>query len=357
MLELSGVDYGITGEGEKSLLLLLNALQNHADPSSIPGLVWRDGTQIRLNRTEAMACPEPLDVSDRPSRMLQHYLDSSGMLNVQTQRGCSFGCCYCTYPLIEGRRHRRRPPEAIAAEFKMLEKLGAKYLFIVDSIFNSSAQHVLETCEALARADLKLKWGCFLRPQGLTPAMFKLMVRAGLAHVEFGSDSFSDEVLHACHKNFTFDDILASSECARQENLDFCHFLICGGPGETMATLETGFNNSLRIKGGVNVAVTGMRLYPGTALHARAIQEGVITPKTNLLHPHYYLAKGLTVEEVFQSLQKFAASAPNWIVGDPSPAYARLVERLRQRRVVGPLWSYFSMIQRLWPQNSPLPQT
>jgi chemotaxis protein histidine kinase CheA len=30
--------------------------------------------------------------------------------------------------------------------------------------------------------------------------------------------------------------------------------------------------------------------------------------------------------------------------------FASLVERLRQRNVVGPLWSYFSMLQRLWPQ-------
>ena len=54
---------------------------------------------------------------------------------------------------------------------------------------------------------------------------------------------------------------------------------------------------------------------------------------------------------VFAQLQEFARLAPNWIVGDPAPAYTRLVERLRKKGAVGPLWSYFSTIQRLWPQG------
>ena len=45
----------------------------------------------------------------------------------------------------------------------------------------------------------------------------KLMVLAGLSHIEFGSDSFCDEVLEAYQKDFTFDDILYSSELAYRE--------------------------------------------------------------------------------------------------------------------------------------------
>ena len=69
------------------------------------------------------------------------------------------------------------------------------------------------------------------------------------------------------------------------------------------------------------------------------------------------LADGLTQEAVFDRLQEFSRLSPNWIAGDPAPAYARLVERLRQRGVAGPLWGYFSMIQRLWPQGVPASHT
>jgi len=101
------------------------------------------------------------------------------------------------------------------------------------------------------------------------------------------------------------------------------------------------------------MAVVGMRIYPGTSLFERALAEGRVTRETNLLKPAYYLAKGLTQEAVFDRLQEFSRLCPNWIPGDPAPAYARLVERLRQRGIVGPLWGYFSMIQRLWPQGVP----
>jgi radical SAM superfamily enzyme YgiQ (UPF0313 family) len=273
------------------------------------------------------------------------------MLNVQTQRGCAFRCCYCTYPVIEGRQNRRHDPEFVADEFERISRSGARYVFIVDSVFNSSARHVNETCEALIRRGNKLPWGCFLRPQGLTAEQMKLLSRAGLAHIEFGSDSFCDDVLAAYHKDFTFEDILLSSNLARQEKLDFCHFLISGGPGETYESLERGFQNSQRLKSAVIMAVVGMRIYPGTALFERALAEAKIDPGMELLKPTYYLADELTSEGVFSRLQDFSRRSPNWIIGDPDPAYQNLVMRLRQRGVAGPLWSYFSMIQQLWPHG------
>ena len=154
----------------------------------------------------------------------------------------------------------------MADEFEALERQGAKYAFIVDSVFNSSPTHVAETCEAICRRKLTIRWGCFLRPQGLTPELVQLMARAGLAHIEFGSDSFCDAVLHEYGKDFTFDDIQQSSEAARAAGVDCCHFLICGGPGETLETLRLGFENSLRLRGAVIMAVAGMRIYPGTRL-------------------------------------------------------------------------------------------
>ena len=351
LLELAGADFGVSGEGETALVSLIAALENGADPRSIPGLVFRQDGQLVANAAVAGLLEQELDEADWPAAITSRYLERGGMLNLQTQRGCRFRCCYCTYPLIEGTRSRRRPPEVVAAEFERLQRLGARYVFIVDSIFNSSPRHVTEVCEALLRRKVKLSWGCFLRPQGLSPELMKLMARAGLAHIEFGSDSFCDGVLEAYQKDFTFDEIVRSNELARQEHIDACHFLICGGPGETETTLRTTFENSRQIREAIVMAVVGMRIYPGTALCEQAAAEGALRRGADLLAPVYYLAPGLTADSVFGQLQEFARISPNWIVGDPAPAYASLVARLRQRGVVGPLWGYFSMIQRIWPQG------
>lgn len=352
LLELAGADFGVCGEGEPGLIALIAALETGGGLAGIPGLVFRQNKQIVVNPPANAPLDGEYTDADRPDAITAHYLRTSSLLNVQTQRGCALRCCYCTYPLIEGRRHRRRPPELVADEFAQLQRLGAKYVFIVDSIFNSSARHVTEVCEALLRRNVKMSWGCFLRPQGLTADLVKLMARAGLSHIEFGSDSFCDEVLAACQKDLVFDDILRSSELARQQHVDYCHFLICGGPGETHETLARSFANAQQLPGAVILAVVGMRIYPGTHLFEQAVREGNISREADLLTPKYYLAPGLTAEEVFAQLQEFARLSPNWIVGDPGPAYSRLVDRLRQRGVVGPLWSYFAMLQRIQPRTT-----
>ncbi|HWI59223.1 MAG TPA: hypothetical protein VNZ22_18495, partial [Bacillota bacterium] len=143
-----------------------------------------------------------------------------------------------------------------------------------------------------------------------------------------------------------------ATELAHQERVDCCHFLIAGGPGETIASLRKGFENARHLPSSTVMAVVGMRIYPQTALYDRALAEGQIQPQEHLLVPRYYLAPGLSKEAVFEQLREFARLSPNWIVGDPVPAYTNLVERLRRRGVVGPLWSYFSVIQQLWPQGA-----
>ena len=334
--------------------------------SGIPGLVfWREGARPGVGRADCpnpprvpvvnpRASPAPADHllrAELPSRLVSQYLQRGGILNIQTQRGCAHRCCYCTYPVIEGARHRSRPAEAVVEEFQQLQHLGARYAFVVDSVFNSSERHVRQICEALIRSGSKTRWGCFLRPQKLTRELMQLMARAGLAHVEFGSDSFCDEVLSAYQKDLTFDDIRQSTELARQAEIDFCHFVIAGGPGETVRTLELGFENSQHLGGAIIMAVPGMRIYPGTPLFDLAITEEKILPEANLVEPAYYLANGLTLDLVIETLKKFAVQSPNWIAGDFDPAYEKLVARLRQRGVTGPLWSYFATAQRLWPSG------
>jgi radical SAM superfamily enzyme YgiQ (UPF0313 family) len=355
LLRLADADFGITGEGEASLVALLAALESGRDYAGIAGLVFRRGDRIVCNPQHGAVPPGELAAPDRSPRLTDFYLQRSAILSVQTQRGCGFRCCYCTYPLIEGRTCRRREPEAVAEEFAGLQRRGARYVFIVDSVFNSSAAHVSAVCEALLRRGVKLPWGCFLRPKGLTRDLMDLMRRAGLADIEFGADSFCDAVLEAYGKRLTFGDILRSSELAARAGVAYCHFLICGGPGETRATLAESFAHSQRLPSAVVLALVGMRVYPGTPLHARACAEGALAPDADLLHPQYYLAPALTEEEVFAVLRAFARQSPSWIVGDLPPEYDAFAARLRAKGVVGPLWKYFPLLRLLFPARVAVP--
>jgi radical SAM superfamily enzyme YgiQ (UPF0313 family) len=345
LLDLSGADFGIQGEGEKAFPQLMEAAINGDAFDELAGLVYRRDGAIRLNpRLETVAGAE-IAAPLAAERLSSFYLDRSSMMNIQTQRGCALHCCYCTYPLLEGRSYRRRPPEAVVDELERLERQGARYVFFVDSVFNTSAEHVAGICEGIVKRGLRLGWCCFLRPKGLTRELMGLMGRAGLRHIEFGSDSLCDTVLEAYGKRLTFDDIRHSSELAHGEGIDYAQYLICGGPGETYDTLRTSFERSRTLAGATFMARVGMRIYPGTPLHARVVRERGSSP--DLLQPHYYLSPEVSQEGVFAALRGISHELPNWVFEDPPPTYFKMAERLRARGVVGPLWCYFSIMQRL----------
>ena len=110
------------------------------------------------------------------------------MIGLQTQRGCRLRCVYCAYPHIEGRSVRPFDVEAVAAEARALEALGARFLILTDAVFNGAAEHALAVAGALRRAGLSIPWGGFFAP----------LVRARRVAVESGHGA--DELLGSLRK-------------------------------------------------------------------------------------------------------------------------------------------------------------
>jgi radical SAM superfamily enzyme YgiQ (UPF0313 family) len=346
LLRLTEADYGIHGAGEVAFDRLINALAAGADTGAIPGLVHRRGGKIVINPRVPVEAAS-LGPAERPQDLVEYYLKHSSMLNISTQRGCGLPCCFCTYPLIEGRENRRRDPEAVAGELAIMQQQGAKHVFIADAVFNLTNEHVAGICEAILRRGIRVTWSCFLRPKNLTRELMGLMAKAGLTHIEFGADSFCDEVLAEYGKTFRFADVIESTRLAREVRVHCSHFVICGGPGETMATLQAGFENARHLTGAVVFALAGMRIYPGTSLFARAQREGVLPADTDLLDPVYYISPALTGAQVLEQLAEFGRRASHWIVGPLLPRFTEIADQLRQRGVVGPLWEYYGALRRM----------
>ena len=348
LLALTGVDYGIQGEGERAFVQLLAALQARTPPDAISGLVYRgaDGV-IRSNPCQTNGARFAVaPVHERA--ILQPYLARGALPGVQTQRGCPLRCCYCTYPLIEGKRSRYRSGEEIVAEMRRLRTQDVRYAFIVDSVFNTSPEHVVDVCEALARAELDMQWECFLRPCGLTRELLALMRRAGLRHIEFGSDSFADPVLQRYGKGFQFAEIEAASRYAHELKLNYSHFLIFGGPGETAKTVAETVGRAGTLPDSFYFATIGLRIYPGTPLWRELTPEAQgESPADYLVEPRFYLAPGFTAASLLARLREVQRTAPNWVVGDPPPAFLTTMDKLRQRGVRGPMWEYVDLLQRL----------
>jgi len=351
LLELTGADFGIQGEGEASFALLLQALESGGDLDGIPGLVRRDPTgAIAINRPTAKL-PTFLTEPIHNPELIRAYTTRGSLPGVQTQRGCPLKCCYCTYPLIEGRRSRYRPAESIVGEMKSLVGLGANYTFIVDSVFNTNEAHVTRTCEALIEANLGMEWQCFLRPRKLTRELLQLMRQAGLRHIEFGTDSLSDPVLSRYGKGFAFEEIEEASRYAQELGIKYSHFLIFGGPGETEDTVEETLERSMLLPGAFFFATIGMRIYPETPLWRELApkREG-LAPVDYVAAPRFHLEPTFTVTRLYARLQRHREKNHNWVVGDPPPEFLATMGKLRARGVRGPMWEYIETLQRMAAQ-------
>ncbi|RPJ32804.1 MAG: radical SAM protein [Verrucomicrobiaceae bacterium] len=348
--ELSGVEFGVVGEGGATIRRLLRTLRGSGGTlSEISGLIFRNskGETVTVPREREAADPAVPPHHDKAS--LAAYIQEGSPVGVQTQRGCPLKCCYCTYPMIEGNSSRFRTGEEVAEELACLAACGVRQVFFVDSVFNTSNKHVVDVCEAILRAGVKINWECFLRPsKGTTRELMELMQRAGLNHIEFGSDSFSDPVLRRYGKSFDFEDIRLVSEHANALKIRYTHFIIFGGPGETEATMEETLARAATLPNALYFATVGMRVYPGTPLWRLAcLREPGGEPADCLLEPLFHIEPPLTASGIQNRLKEVRQSASNWAIGDPPAAFMETLAKLRRRGKGGNMWEYVELMQRL----------
>lgn len=323
IMDLLKADYGVVGEGEILLPWLATELSAGRKPLD------------KILRSKPAETKWQKVIYDQT--IADHYLAQGGMLNIQTKRGCPYRCSYCSYPVLEGKTYRFRDPDEVAAEvIRVGAEHGAKCIFFTDSVFNDRQGHYLEVAEALIKAGNKTPWCGYFRPQNLTAKNLSLLKRAGLSAMELGTDGACDATLAGLQKDFTFADVIKINELAAAQNIPCAHFVIFGGPDETRQTLAEGLANIEKLHNTVVFAFTGIRILPGTAMHLRAIDDGVLTPDQSLLEPFFYFSPHLTEREIDSTIRdawhgKFDRIYP------PAELQSK-VTYLHSKGKVGPLW-------------------
>ncbi|MBT8045245.1 MAG: cobalamin-dependent protein, partial [Verrucomicrobiae bacterium] len=346
ILQLTKADFGVIGEADTTLPALLDAIKNNQETDSIPGVYTRTGNNISKQAMTPIKSSE-IELAYYDPRLSSYYHQESTILSVQTQRGCAFRCCYCTYPLIEGKKPRSRNFDDVCDDIENALEAGAPYIFMVDSVLNSSEKHITDLCNAIINRGLKFPWGGFLRPQHITEDLACAMKEAGMKHAELGSDSFSNTVLKSYRKPFDFEDILESQQALNKYKLHSCHFIILGGPGETPDTMEETFENADLLQNTLILPSIGMRIYPNTALAETAIKEGVIKPDQNLLPPTFYLSPTVEQKYIESLLREKFDQHDHWIDFQDDALFSTIRERFHKRKVSGPLWEYMSLFKRM----------
>lgn len=326
-------DFGIYGEGEEHFLKLITALENNADISHIESLVFRKDDKLIFNKRQQSL--KRLDLKFEPE-LLDYYWLHGGMLNIQTKRGCPYKCIYCTYPVIEGHNVRTLDIDSITDTLHDLSvNKKIDYIFFTDSIFNVDNKFNLELCEKIISKDIKIKWGAYFNFCNLDEKILSLFKRSGLTHIEFGTESLSEAMLKNYRKPFSVSDIMEISKICVKLEIDFAHFLILGGYGETEDTLNETFDNSKKIERTVFFPFIGMRIYPGTELYEIALKENKISIDDDLLIPKYYISDKIDLNSL---KEKAKQTGRPWVF--PDYDFTPAITKMRLKNKKGPLWEY-----------------
>jgi radical SAM superfamily enzyme YgiQ (UPF0313 family) len=290
ILELMGADYGIAGQAESSLPRLLDSIDGGIDPT-IPGLVWRDGDQIRANPPDQ---PGYAGVRADWSQIdHRRYRRSMFQAAVMLRSGCAHRCSYCDVPAVFGDHFIPRDQESILEDLRCLrDEHGVRMVFLVDGSFNSPVADAKESLEQLVRRRLRLYLSSTFVPVTgeYDDEFFSLYRKAGGLFAVFGIDALSDTMLQSYRKPFTLDDVVRSCELATRHGVRVICTVMFGGPGETDATIDEAVRTIARLPYSILAPGFGIRILPRTHLFEISRSAGLVRDADELLMPRFYLS-------------------------------------------------------------------
>lgn len=337
----AAADFGVV-EDPETFVELYERLQCGASVEGMANLV--DGRAPRLPTVLRRPIAAQLPTLLLPERYTAYYDRHGGMLSLLTRRGCPFKCSFCTYPAIEGHQGRVKAIGGVIAEVERLVSAGIRYAFIVDSVFNADLKHSAAVARALIERKLPIKFCAYMTPRPFPPGYPELLAEAGIAHVEFGTDAFSDHMLKVYMKPFRFKDIKAASTAMRATGIFQSHFMILGAPGETEETLRETLERSREIPADAFIYCNGVTVYRGTALYARLVKEGRLRGDENPLAVNIVFADGLTPARIDAMVDAHGETHPPWVTRRREAATRPLLQRIRATgRRKGPLWELLNV--------------
>jgi radical SAM superfamily enzyme YgiQ (UPF0313 family) len=207
-----GVDAIVRGEGELTFRDLLRALERKERREGVPvgdsplsgvaGLWFREGDAFIQTPPRSVTHVEDGTIAppNRAARVLSGYTMLGRQVDViETSRGCTFDCSFCSIIEMRGRNFHRFPIPRVIDDIADAKRRGARVLFIVDDNVTLDVERFQALCQAIideGHDDIDYM------VQGMTSAiaahgdtLAPLMQRAGFRYVFLGIENILDDDL------------------------------------------------------------------------------------------------------------------------------------------------------------------
>lgn len=283
-LRKTGADAIVMGEGEITIVELLDALKNKKALKKIKGIAYKDGDGVTINERRPLI--EDIDSIPFPAyelfpmeyyRLLRmpHCSNADFVFPMLSGRGCTFRCNFC-YRMDKG--FRPRSSEYIIEEIKLLKaNYGIEYIAFGDELFMSSRNRTMELCNDFIKHKIDIKWDCNGRLNYAKKDVLDLMKKAGCVFINYGIEAMDDQILKNMNKALTTKQIIRGIEATLEAGISPGFNIIFGNIGENKDTLRKGVDFLLKYDDGAQMrTIRPVTPYPGCDLYYYAISNGLL---------------------------------------------------------------------------------
>ncbi|MFH1647637.1 MAG: radical SAM protein [Chloroflexota bacterium] len=267
------IDIIVRGEGEETVVELLQAIEARQPLESIAGISYRtdgkiSGTPDRPPSVNLDTLPYPAYHLLSWKRYKPHPPHGLAMpfAAVVTSRGCPYRCAYCSKPVF-GAKFRAQSPGRVIDEIAYLhDRFGVKEIAFYDDSFTLDKERVQKIAEKIIGSGMKMAWTCETRVNLVDRQLLLNMKRAGCYAVAYGIESGSAEVLKTLRKDITLEQVEEAVRHTREVGLQVIGYFMVGSPGETPETIRQTIDYAKKLK--VDYAQFSVTTpFPGTELY------------------------------------------------------------------------------------------
>lgn len=276
LADCQDIDYGITHEGEESLIELIKS----NSPTKIEGVIYRNAEKKIIYNGDRNYL-ENLDDYHFPTYKKFPLSKYGEKIDLSSSRGCPFNCTFCGAYFSMGKKWRARSPDSIIKEINFWYKKGYTVFNFVDSNFFLDKNRIVELCNKLIIKGLKVTISSDgMRATDADINMLTKMKELGLKSVAIGVESANDLILKNIKKGETISQIEKAIKICLQLKIKVVLFFIIGLPGETKKTIEQSFKFALKYPVSI-VHFFNLNPLPKTEIYKWALENHYLLTSKN----------------------------------------------------------------------------
>jgi radical SAM superfamily enzyme YgiQ (UPF0313 family) len=233
--ECPAIDYGITREGEISLVELC---RDEFEEKEIKGLLYHNNGEILYTGDRDFIADLDQVSWPRYGKLELHKYFHE--ISIHTSRGCPHRCIFCARHVLSP-NYKARSAKNVGDELEYWYEKGYRKFDIEDDNFNLIKERVYAICDEIEQRQLRglvLRCSNGIRADRADRDMLTRMREVGFQYLAFGVDAGNDRMLKVVKKGEKMEDIENAIRIASELGYGIKLFFVIGNPTETPEDVE-----------------------------------------------------------------------------------------------------------------------